>query len=130
LLAWDKCKKYFNTKTFLNKKEARKPLNSNNLTARSHFLLEDKDITFFDISNLFCKEIKIIFTFVQINSKMKTLKLITLILILSSCAQGKTVYVWNMKDIIGLWIGGGIVLIVTIVGIIDYIRTGRKDPRK
>lgn len=35
--------------------------------------------------------------------------------LLSSCGGKDTIYVWNMKDIIGLWIFGIIVVILALV---------------
>lgn len=51
--------------------------------------------------------------------EMKNMKLILMVVFLiwlSSCSlPGTHIYVWNMKDIIGLWIGGGIIIIILLV---------------
>jgi uncharacterized membrane protein len=61
---------------------------------------------------------------------MKTLKLITLILILSSCIQGETVYVWNIKDIIGLYLAGTIIVILSIIILVEYVKDKIRNRKK
>lgn len=40
---------------------------------------------------------------------------ILLAVFLSSCSGKNTIYVWNMKDIIGMWVFGIIVVVVALV---------------
>ena len=52
--------------------------------------------------------------------KNKTFALIALVMVLSGCG-GKTVYVWDMTDIIGLWIVGIVIVIAIIIFIYAWV---------
>ena len=54
---------------------------------------------------------------------MKRIASIVPILLLAGC-RGKTVYVWNMRDIIGLWILG--IILATIAVVTAYLWTREK----
>jgi len=52
---------------------------------------------------------------------MKQILILLLLVALTSCG-GKTVYVWHMNDLIGLFIILAIIGIAVIVGIIQWIK--------